>query len=97
MHFHYKGRENETIQCVDVISLYPYTCRYFKFPVGHPNIRVRDACKDKEVCIQMEGLMKCHRGGCIVISSPTQATINYCFVYEGHAFSNGTYPENVGN
>jgi hypothetical protein len=30
------------------MSLYPYICKYFKFPVGHPVIHVGDACKDKE-------------------------------------------------
>jgi hypothetical protein len=33
MRLHYKARESEeTIQYVDVMSLYPYICRYFKFP-----------------------------------------------------------------
>jgi len=45
---HYKARENETIQYVDVISLYPYICKYFNFPVGHPVIHVVDACRDKD-------------------------------------------------
>jgi len=39
---HYKVRENETIQYVDVMNLYPYICRYFKFPVGYPVIHVAD-------------------------------------------------------
>ena len=43
MRFHYKAREGETIQFVDVMSLYPYICKYFKFPVGHPVIHVGDA------------------------------------------------------
>ena len=38
MRFHYKVRENETIQYVDVMSLYTYLCKYFNFPVGHPVI-----------------------------------------------------------
>jgi hypothetical protein len=48
----------------------------------------------------MEGLIKCS-----VVPPrrlyrhvlPYTTTINYCFVYVGHAFSNGTYPENVDN
>jgi hypothetical protein len=41
------------------MSLYPYICKYFKFPVGHPVIHVGDACKDTEACLRKEGLMKC--------------------------------------
>ena len=58
MHLHYKSRENETIQYVDIMSLYHYICMYFKFSVGHPIIHVRDACKDIEPCLCMEGLIK---------------------------------------
>jgi len=32
LRLHYKARENEAIQYVDVMSLYPYICKYFKFP-----------------------------------------------------------------
>jgi hypothetical protein len=45
---HYKVRENEIIQYVDVMSMYPHICKYFKFPLGHPIIHVGDVCKDKE-------------------------------------------------
>jgi hypothetical protein len=59
MHLHHKAREDETIQYVDVISLYPYVCKYFKFLIGHPVIHVGDACQDKEAMLQKEGLIKC--------------------------------------
>jgi len=59
MHLHYMARENETVQYVDVLSLYPYICKYFKFPVGHPIIHVGDACKDTDACLCMDGLIKC--------------------------------------
>jgi len=59
MRLHYKARENETIKYVVVMSLYLYICKYFMFPVGHPIIRVGDACKDIEVCLRMDGLIKC--------------------------------------
>ena len=59
MRIHYKGRENETIQYVDVMSLYPYICKYFMFPVGHPTVHVGDECKDTETCLRMDGLIKC--------------------------------------
>jgi hypothetical protein len=39
MRLQYKAAQGETIQYVDVMSLYPYICRYFKFPVGHPVIQ----------------------------------------------------------
>jgi len=52
MTLHYKARENETKQYVDVMSLYPYICKYYKFPVGHPIIHVGDAC------LRMGGLIK---------------------------------------
>jgi len=42
----------ESLQYVNVMSLYPYICKYFKFPVGHPVIHVEDACCDKELMSQ---------------------------------------------
>ena len=62
MRLHYKARENEQIQYVYVMSLYTYICKYFKFPIWHPIIHVGDACKNKEACLQMEGLIKCSIG-----------------------------------
>jgi hypothetical protein len=41
------------------MSVYPYICKYFKFPTGHPVIRVGDTCKNMDACLQMEGLIKC--------------------------------------
>jgi len=54
-----KAGKNETIQYVDVMSLYPYICKYFKFPIGHPVIHVGVACRDIEACLCMEGLIRC--------------------------------------
>ena len=48
LRLHYKVKEGESIQYVDVMSLYPSVCKYFKFPVGHPVIHVGDACRDME-------------------------------------------------
>jgi len=59
MRLFYKALENETIKYVDVISLYPYICKYFKFPVGQLIIHLGDACKDIEACLRMDGLIKC--------------------------------------
>jgi len=57
MRLQYKAEENETIQNHDVMSLYPYICEYFKFPVGLSIIHVGDACKDIKGCPRMEGLI----------------------------------------
>ena len=46
MVLHYKIVDGETIQYYDIMSLYPYVCKYFKFPLGHTKIHVRDACRD---------------------------------------------------
>ena len=60
MRLHYKIAENEeTIEYCDVLSLYTYICKYFKFPIGHPVVHVCDTCKDIRTCLQMDGLIKC--------------------------------------
>jgi len=59
MRLHYKVREIETNQYVEVMSLQPYICTYFKFPVVHPVNHVGDECKDMETCLRMDGLIKC--------------------------------------
>jgi len=46
MRLHYKARGNETVQYAEVMNLYPYIRKYFKFPVGHPIIHVGDERKD---------------------------------------------------
>jgi hypothetical protein len=40
----YRIEEGEKIRDVDVISLYPYICKYGKFPVGHPKVYVGADC-----------------------------------------------------
>jgi hypothetical protein len=59
MRLHYKAQEGENIQYCDVMSLYPYVCKYFKFPVGHPVIHVGEACGDIDAMLQKDGLTKC--------------------------------------
>jgi hypothetical protein len=59
MRLHYKAAESETIQYVDVMSLYPYICKYFKFPIGHPVILTGNDCADKDAMLQKDGLMNC--------------------------------------
>ena len=75
MRLHYKVKEGESIQSVDVISLYPFFCKYFKFPVGHPVLHVGDARRDMETVLQKEGLMKC----CILPPGPY---ITMCYRYD---------------
>jgi len=48
----------ETIRYCDM-SLYTHSCKYFKFPQGHPVIHVGDACQDIEIVLQKDGLIKC--------------------------------------
>ena len=53
-----EARENETIQYVDVMSLYPYLYMHFEFPIGHPVIHVGVAFEDIEASLYMEGIIK---------------------------------------
>jgi hypothetical protein len=58
MRLHYKVQEGEqTVQYVDVMSLYPWVCKYFKFPVGHPTIHLD--CEDIPAMLAKEGLVRC--------------------------------------
>ena len=59
MRLQHKARDVETIQYVNVMSLYPYVCKYFKFPIGYPLIHVGDACQDMQAMLLKDGLMKC--------------------------------------
>ena len=52
-------RASKRLQYCDIMSLYPYVCKYGKYPVAHPTIHVGDTCKDVAACLKMEGLMKC--------------------------------------
>jgi len=59
MRLHYKVSDNETIEYLDVMSLYPYICKYFKFPIDNPCTHVGDACKNVEACLRIDGLIMC--------------------------------------
>ena len=59
MHLHYKIGGNETKEYSDVMSLYPYICKYFKFPIDHPIFHEGDTCKNVEACLKMDGLVRC--------------------------------------
>ena len=51
--------EQETVQYCYIMSLYPYVCKYGKYPIAHTTIHVGDTCKDVAACLKMEGLVKC--------------------------------------
>ncbi|KAJ8934252.1 hypothetical protein NQ318_008695 [Aromia moschata] len=53
---YYKCAPGEKIKYVDVCSLYPWVCKYGKFPVGHPKVHVGDNCKNLDLN-QTDGLM----------------------------------------
>jgi hypothetical protein len=54
---HYRVKEGEQIHYVDVISPYPYICKYGKFPVDHPKVYVGADCPSD--CLAREGIIKC--------------------------------------
>ena len=54
---YYRVKEGEKIHYVDVISLYPYICKYGMFPLGHPKVYVCADCLPD--CFDMEGIDKC--------------------------------------
>lgn len=58
MKLYYKCKPGEKIKYVDVRSLYPYVCKYGKFPIGHPVVYVGDDCKQLDLN-QTDGLIKC--------------------------------------
>jgi hypothetical protein len=58
MSLHYRIAEGESIQYVDVMSLYLYICKDFKFPIDLPVIHVGDDCLDMQAMFQKDGLMK---------------------------------------
>ena len=54
---YYIVEDGEQIHYVDVISLYPYICKYGKFPVGHSEVYVSaDSPPD---CVDREAIIKC--------------------------------------
>ena len=55
---YYRVKQGEGIHYVDVISLYPYICKYGKFTVGHPKVYVGADCPPD--CLTREGINKCN-------------------------------------
>jgi hypothetical protein len=56
VNLHYKIHEGDTSQYCDVMSLYPYICKYFKFPVGYHVVYAGDACKDIDAMLKRRAL-----------------------------------------
>jgi hypothetical protein len=60
MSFHKKiEKGQETIKYRDVVSLYPYVCKYGKFPIGQTVIHAGNACQDIDAMLKKEGLIQC--------------------------------------
>jgi hypothetical protein len=58
MRLYYKVKESEeSMQYVDVMSIYLWVCKYFKFPVGHPKIHLD--CVYIPTMLAKEGLVRC--------------------------------------
>ncbi|XP_043286864.1 uncharacterized protein [Venturia canescens] len=61
----YDVKDGEQIRYVDVCSLYPYICKYSKYPVGHRTVCVGDECRaltgpENNISLsRVEGLVKC--------------------------------------
>ena len=51
------GVEPQPPRHVDVISLYPYICKYGKFPLGHTNVYVN--ADRPPNCVDRVGIIKC--------------------------------------
>jgi len=41
---YYRAKEGEKFHSLNVISLYPYICKYGKYPFGHPKVYVGADC-----------------------------------------------------
>jgi hypothetical protein len=53
MSLHKKVQEGEkTLQYCEVMSIYPYICKYGKFLIGHPAIHVGDVCQDIDANVE---------------------------------------------
>jgi hypothetical protein len=48
--------DGEEIHYVDVISIYPYICKYGEFPVGQPKVNVDADCPLD--CLDRKGVIK---------------------------------------
>ena len=58
MRLNHKAGDGDTIQYLDVKSLYPYVWNYFKFPIDNSVIHVGNACEGMQVMLLKDGLRK---------------------------------------
>lgn len=56
---YYKIQSNEKIKYIDVCSLYPWVCKYGKFPVGHPKIHLGNNDCNSIDFKSIDGVIKC--------------------------------------
>lgn len=56
---YHKVKDGEKIRYIDVLSLYPYICKYGRFPVGHPEIITENFEKMDESNMPYEGKLLC--------------------------------------
>src|SRR3978361_846266 len=56
---YYKCKPDEKIKYVDVCSLYPWVCKYGKFPIGHPTAVLVGDEKCRSALPGVNGLIKC--------------------------------------
>jgi hypothetical protein len=83
MRVRYKAREGDTIQYVDVMNLYPFICKYGKFPVRHPVVHVGN----EEACLGKQGLINCTivpSERFIIPFCPSVPIRNSCSVFAEH-------------
>ncbi|XP_018578028.1 uncharacterized protein LOC108916298 [Anoplophora glabripennis] len=55
---YYKAKQGEIIKYLDVCSLYPWVCKYGKFPIGHPQVYIGEECNALDMK-KVDGLIKC--------------------------------------
>lgn len=56
---YYKTKKEETIKYIDVCSLYPWVCKYGKFPIEHPQVFIgHKECTELNLQ-ETDGLIKC--------------------------------------
>jgi G:T-mismatch repair DNA endonuclease (very short patch repair protein) len=55
---YYEATKNEKIKYVDICSLYPWVCKYGKFPIGHPEVILGKSCEELNI-FNIDGLIKC--------------------------------------
>ena len=62
------------------MSLYPYICKNFNFPSGHPVIHVGEACKDRSLITYGRSSKMFNRSSTEAVSSgPPRSIRSTCF------------------